>query len=398
MARCLCIKSKGNGLGFHPPRSNNFVLKESQMPHLPQNQAWPDAVTLVCFLKNRTTQHFIKNITSNIEILNIEQQYFPITLNRAEYENSYVCSPYTAYISYARDELGLIQSTSLQWIFRVLIWNASGLLKLGKINQTVSINNWLFSTNLVPEWQPETVSRFTQELTDLHPEHSLSIRSLNCVTNPQLIKHLLANGWIMLPARQVYLFNTDKDNWWKRNNVQNDQRLLKKTTLELVLPEQHRSEDFKTIEACFHKLYIEKHSPFNPQYTSEYFELLHQNRLIEFFSFRNEQKEIVASIGLFTQQGIITSPIVGYDTSQPKSLGLYRLLIAQLLKITYERGQVLNLSSGASDFKKQRGGKPVIEYTALYINHLPSQQKFILRVFTKLMNRFAPKVFADNAI
>ena len=368
------------------------------MSALPPNPAWPDAVTLVCLLKNRTPQHFIKNIKTDIEVLKVEQQSYPVTINQTEYQNSYVCSPFTAYISYAREELGLIKSTHQKWLFRRVIWAVSGLLKRGKINQTVSINNWLFSTNLIPELQPETVSQFTQELTGLHPNHSLSIRSLNTVTNPQLMKHLSENGWIMLPARQVYLFNADEDNWWKRNNVQNDQRLLRKTALEQVLPQEHTSEDFKAIETCFNQLYIEKHSQYNPQYIAEYFELLHQNKLIEFFSFRDENNKIVASIGLFTQLNIITSPIVGYDTTQPKSLGLYRLLIAQLLKITHERGQVLNLSSGASDFKKQRGGKPVIEYTALYVNHLPYQQKFILRVFTKLMNRFAPKVFANNAI
>jgi len=368
------------------------------MSALPSNPAWPDSVTLVCLLKNRTPQHFIKNIKTDIEILNVEQQFFPITINRTEYKNSYVCSPYTAYISYARDELGLIKSSHQKWLFRGVIWVAAGLLKWGKINQTVSINNWLFSTNLIPEWQSATVAQFTQALTGLHPNHSLSIRSLNTVTNPKLMNHLSANGWIMLPARHVYLFNTGEDNWWKRNNVQNDQRLLKKTALLQVLPQEHTSEDFKAIESCFNQLYIEKHSQYNPQYTAEYFELLHQNKLIEFFSFRDENNKIVASIGLFTQLNIITSPIVGYDTTQPKSVGLYRLLIAQLLKITRERGQALNLSSGASDFKKQRGGQPVIEYTALYVNHLPAYQKTILRVFAKAMNRFAPKVFAKNDI
>ena len=368
------------------------------MSTLPPNPAWPDAVTFVCFLKNKSTEHFIKNIKSDIEILKVEQKYYPITINRTEYQNSYVCSPYTAYISYARDELGLIQSTRMQWVFRAMIWGASGLLKLGKINQTASINNWLFSTNLVPEWKAGTVKRLTQDLTQLHPYHALSIRSLNTITNPQLIKNLSANGWMMLPARQIYLFNTDEKDWWTRNNVKNDQRLLRKTDLEQVLPEQHSSEDFKAIEACYNKLYIEKHSTFNPQYNADYFEFLHQNRLIEFFSFRDKDKKIVASIGLFTQQNTITAPIAGYDTDQPKSLGLYRLLIAQLLKTTHERDQVLNLSSGASDFKMQRGGQAVIEYTAFYVDHLPSKQKFILRFFTKLMNRFAPKVFADNSI
>jgi len=358
----------------------------------------PEAVTFVSGLQSKGTSHYIKNIDSTLEVIKIDSEFFPVTKNEEEYQNSYVCSPYTAYISYARDELGLIKSPIMQRVFRGTIWGASGLLKLSKINQTVSLNNWLFSTSLVPEWRPEVVEQFTKQLSASHPNHSLTIRSLNRITNPSLIDNLSAKGWKMMPARQVYLFSHEDISWWKRKNVQNDQRFLKKTPLERVLPNQHTSSDFKEMAACFHQLFIKKHSEYNPQYTQAYLEFLHSNKLVEFFSFRDESQQIVATIGLFTQQNTITAPIVGYKIDAPRNLGLYRLLMAQLLKITYERGQTLNLSSGAGDFKKQRGGIPTIEYTAIYSRHLPVIRRTLLSTFASLLMKYAPGVLQKNNI
>ncbi|WP_373020007.1 GNAT family N-acetyltransferase [Thiomicrorhabdus sp.] len=340
----------------------------------------------------------IRNVQTELESILIESCVIPVTRNQTEYDNSYVCSPYTAYIRYARDELGLLNNRGLQWFFKGVIHVADGLLQLGKINQTVSINNWMFSTNPVPSWQESTVQEMTQKLVYANPQHSLSIRSLNWETNAELLQHLQANDWILLPARQVYLFPADDPSWWKRNNVKNDQRLLRKTQLTLLEPNQHRSADFIEIERCFNQLFIEKHSAYNPQFTAEYFEFLHLHRLVEFFSFRDESGRIVASIGLFTQHDIITAPIVGYDTQLPKSLGLYRLLMAVLLKQTHERKQTLNLSSGAGHFKRQRGGTPVIEYTALYVKHLPCSQRFIQTMFAKLLNRYAPGLLQKHEL
>jgi hypothetical protein len=340
----------------------------------------------------------IRNVQTELDSICIEEHVIPLTRNLHEYNNSYVCSPYTAYIRYARDELGLIDNQALRLGLRALITLASGLLRLGQINQTLSINNWLFSTNIVPNWQAESVRQFTQQLASKNPTHSLSIRSLNQETNAELMQILTANGWQLLPARQVYLFLQGGQAWWKKNNVQNDQRLLRKTEFTLIQPIEHNSPDFEAIETCFNQLFIEKHSTLNPQFSAEYFEFLHNHKLVEFFSFRNAEGRIIASIGLFTQHGLITAPILGYDTDLPQKLGLYRLLIAVLLKETHHRQQSLNLSSGAGDFKRQRGGKPVVEYTALYTNHLPWLTRIILKSFSKLLNKFAPEFLQKHQL
>lgn len=388
-----------------PPISVHYVHPEQTRTHALDEFA-DTSTTTVCpvsrFVHSLQSQqahqrHAIRNVETELEILQLEKMRLPLTRNETEYDNSYVCSSYSAYISYAAEELHLLKSQWSQRFFRTLIPLFSGLMKWGKINRTISLNNWLFSTNPFPNLDKTTLQAITQQLSVQNPHHSLSIRSLNQYTNGQVIEDLKSLGWLMLPARQVYLYPINGD-WWKRNNVKNDLRLLRKTDLTLVRPEEHQEADFIDIERCFHKLYIEKHSQYNPEFSADYLYTLHQQNLLEFYSFRDSDGRIVSTSGIFTQHDVITMPVVGYDTDLPKSMGLYRLAIAQLLKITHERQQLLNLSSGAAHFKRHRGGRPEIEYTAFYCKHLPIEQKGLLHSLSFLLNRFAPKVFAENEI
>lgn len=342
----------------------------------------------------------ISNVSTTLDILTIDGVPVPTTLNQGEYHNSYVCSPYTAYISYAKDELSLIQSKWQRLLFKAAIGVADGFLKLARINQTLSINNWLVSTNLPNQnWTEESLQDLTTHLIQRYPNHSFHMRSLNRVHHANIMDTLKQEGWLLLPARQVYLFDNGERNWWKRSHTKRDQNLLRKTALIEVPPEAHQKEDFEDIHRCFHQLFIEKHSEYNPQFSARYLYEMHRNGIVSFFSFRDpESGRILASIGLLTQQDIITSPIVGYDTNQPQQLGLYRLLMAVLLRETYTSGKQMNLSSGASQFKQARGGQPEIEYTAFYVSHLPCHRQWILQAFAFLLNQFGPKVLQSNQV
>lgn len=345
----------------------------------------------------QTAPNGIANIATELSAFSLHGLCIPLAKNQMDYQNSYVCSAYNAYIDYAAEELHLIKSPMQRAIIKATLPLFSAFLKFGKINQTVSLNNWLFSTCPFPVVNKTTLLQVTHSLSQQHPEHSLSIRSLNSDSDAQLIQDLQSLGWLMLPARQVYLFPNDSQ-WWKQNNVKNDWRLLKKTPLELIPPEKHRPGDFHEIQKCFHQLYIQKHSQHNPQYSVIYLQQLHEKKLVEFYSFRNDEGRIVATLGLFTHNHLLTMPIVGYDTTLSKSLGLYRLTIAQLLKIARERNQSLNLSSGAAHFKKQRGGQATMEYTGYYCAHLPKRQQMLLKSLHKLFDRYAEKLFTRNEI
>lgn len=336
----------------------------------------------------------IRNVHTQPLLERIGHEWVPATLNHSEYDNSYVCSPYTAYISYAKQELPLLNNRGLELLGAIGIRLASVWLKAAQINRTLSINNWLFSTNLPNnDWSANDLQTATHDWVKRYPDHHFTLRSLNPKHHHHLITHLKNQGWLLMPARQVYLFDGQKSDWWKRNNCKNDQRLLRKTELTWFGNDNIESTDYAQMALCFRQLFIEKHSHYNPDYTEAYFAQLHQSGLVSFQGFRDQNDKLIGMVGLFTQQGIITAPILGYDTQQPKSLGLYRLLIGLVLKQTHESGLAMNLSSGAGPFKAMRGGEAVTEYTAYYVKHLPITRRWLIQGFSWLLNQTLVKLF-----
>jgi hypothetical protein len=90
--------------------------------------------------------------------------------------------------------------------------------------------------------------------------------------------------------------------------------------------------------------------------------------------------------------------MLGYDTALPQEMGLYRLLMALLLKTAKERSLMLHLSSGAGAFKRSRGGKATLEYTAIYSEHLSPSKRMFVKKLSKLLNRYLPDAFEKYQI
>jgi hypothetical protein len=341
----------------------------------------------------------IENITTQLAFTSVSDFEIPFTVNETEYSNSYICSIYTAYINYAREELSLIQSFWQRSLFRLLIPIASVYLKWMKINQTVSLNNWLVSTVPTSDrgFNTKVLSQIKSNLIKPYPSHSVSIRCLNEYEAPTLLSSLQQEGWLLLPTRQVYIFPKEK-NWWRKNNVKNDQRLLRKEPFIFQESPSLTNSDYERMAHLYRLLYNEKHSELNPKYSSQFLKEMGLLGLINFKVYRDQAHNIVGFFGVFERDQILTTPMLGYDTSLPKSTGLYRLLIAQLLLQAHQEKKTVNLSSGAAGFKTQRGGEGYIEYSAYWVQHLPWYRRWMMKGLSVMMMRFAPKVFASNQL
>ena len=362
----------------------------------PENQRCDDWIEQFQRLQ-ANQQPPIANINTQLSSIFVGEMKLPYSINHREYENSYVCSIYNAMIEYAGGEIHLIQSRWQRTLLKMLLPVAGLFLKRMKINQTIGLNNWLLSTIPVNNrLDIRALETAKNHLLVTRPNHSLSIRCLNAYETPDLLQHLKDANWLLIPTRQVYLFPKES-NWWKRNNVKNDQRLLRKTAFKLKSTAFVR-EDFGRIAELYRQLYIDKHSIHNPQFSAEYLWQLHHLKIVQFYAFEDEHAKMVAVLGIFELYDIITTPILGYDTDLPQSYGLYRILIAQLMKITHEKHQTLNLSSGAAHFKKQRGGEGFIEYSAYYVEHLSWWRRSAHKVLAKLLQTFAPAIFHSNQI
>ena len=77
---------------------------------------WPDTedaryarAYLEPLMKHGTTE-YMTNVNTTLLLARIDDLVLPVTVNEEEYDNAYVCSPYTHYVRYAKQELTMLQN------------------------------------------------------------------------------------------------------------------------------------------------------------------------------------------------------------------------------------------------------------------------------------------------
>jgi hypothetical protein len=318
------------------------------------------------------TRCFVTNIEAQVETIDAGPLKLPVTVNDAGWENAWVCSPLTTYSRYALEETRRLAPGMLVRPLSGVLGIADRCLRHAQLDCAVSINNWLISTNLYPPARGIDFDVLAASSQARWPRQAIWFRSLNMEQHADWLQALSAAGFQFIPTRQVYLFRDMKQKAAKHQNLRRDLQLLRTTPLVAVGHDEFTDTDFVRSEKLYAQLYIDKYSHLNPRYTAQFLNAWHQTGLLEFAGFRDHTGELCAVIGMFGQGSLLSAPIVGYDTARPQSTGLYRLLMARVLRTTIERDAELNLSAGAAHFKRLRGGEPAIEFSAVFSRHLPS--------------------------
>lgn len=333
------------------------------------------------------TRGFVSNIDARVETLDTGGLSLPVTVNGDVADNAWVCSPLTTYSRYALEETRRVAPHMLAAPLGGVIGLADRWLRRAELDNAVSLNNWLVSTNLYPAADGIDFAALAAASEARWPRHAVWFRSLNPVQHADWLRELQAAGFDLIPTRQVYLFRNMKQSGVRHQNLRRDLHLLRTTPLTPVGHDDFSDADFAQSETLYAQLYLEKYSRLNPSYTAAFLKAWHRAGLLEFFGFRDGSEELRAVVGMFGQGMLLSAPIVGYDTSWPSAAGLYRLLMAHVLKTTLEREAVLNLSAGAAHFKRLRGGEPAIEYSAVLSRHLPAATRRTLRGLQMLTTR-----------
>ncbi|AJQ97803.1 hypothetical protein [Gynuella sunshinyii] len=315
----------------------------------------------------------------------------PVTINDHEYDNSYVCSPYTALVPYCLQELSKLNNPLLRAMIRRLILLMAGSLKKHQINKVVHVNNWLLSTNLYIDGLENKTDQLIQPFISRYDDHALIFRSLNEFANAPLLSGFREAGCLIVPTRQVYLYDPSLKDYWNTHNYQIDQRLLTKTSYQYVSGSAINQDDHARIVELYNMLYIQKYSRHNPQFTTRFIEQISQHPYFQLEGFRNADGVLDAVGGRFSISHTTTLPIVGYDTTKPQKLGLYRMVLMSTMQHAHQQGLCFNASSGAAGFKRLRGAVPMIEYSAVYVRHLPRARQRIWHRLAFILNRlFVP--------
>ena len=361
----------------------------------------PGAVPHACFAdkagaflhvhRGQASRPFVANLVTQVDVVEAGGLPLPVTINGTDDrpghdDSAWICSPITTYGRYAVEESERLMPRMFRPLLRGAIGLADAWMRHAQLDRAVAVNNWLVSTNLYPSAAAFDLEALVRTCQARWPDRAIWLRSLNTLQHADWLRATAAAGFDLIPTRQVYVFRDLRDTR-QHQNLRRDLRWLDKTPLTFVPHDAFTDADFVQAERLYAQLYLDKYSALNPRYTAAFLRAWHAAGLLDCAGFRDAQGVLRAVVGVFGQGSLLTAPIVGYDTTWPQSAGLYRLLMAHVLRLTMTRHAELNLSAGAAHFKRLRGGVPAIEMSAVYTQHLPSATRRAIGVLRSLTTR-----------
>ncbi|MFO0616108.1 MAG: GNAT family N-acetyltransferase [Polyangiaceae bacterium] len=294
----------------------------------------------------------------------------PVLVNDGGSHACYLLSSRAHYIDYVREEIGKMPADTTTRAAGIAV----AALGLGctatHLARAVHANHWLLSTPPRRPVREEDVREMTRDLTERFPTHALTYRRIDA-SDERTSEAFRACGWSLVVNRPIH--------WWspdelpriaasKRGNVFRDIRALERSGVTVAPAEPGDAAD---IARLYRMLYIEKHSALNPAFTPAFFELLLRTGA-QTLTVLKARGRVGAFLAHSIDDGAVVPTVIGYDTSvAPRSIPWYRHIMATLFQRSLAEKLPLFLSTGAADFKRNRGAVETLELEAVYTGHLP---------------------------
>jgi hypothetical protein len=347
-------------------------------------------------MTSRGAPAMVSNVATRLSALDVAGRTMPVTVDDGALGGSYVCSPHSAYVLYARAELDRLKVGWASCPLRAALAGLDRVLKAALINRIVHLDNWLLSTNLHDGWRGEGVEAARETLASAHPDHLLGIRSVDDWSSPGLRAALIADGWILVPSRQIWVVDDLARDWTKRNDFANDRRLVARSPLALSDLERVEESDARRIAELYAMLYVGKYSALNPILTPAFIETSARSGMMSYRVARDAAGTIMAVAGMWERGGVMTAPVVGYDMARPQREGHYRIAVWMFMERAMQAGWRLHGSAGAAHFKRQRGARGIIEWNAYHAAHLSVARRKAVEALALLLKRFAVPMMVAN--
>lgn len=354
-----------------------------------------ECVAIPCFPAVST--EYVSNVNTTMKALVFENTVWPLTVNKTEYTNALICSPYTTYVSYP---LGELKKFKKKWIRCAIIVNAivmSVLFRITKINQVVQVNNNLNSLIKHPKQFGALLPAITKKITMEFPAHAVIFFRVNDQLDKSFLMALQKNGYMVFPDRVAHVFFPE-NHFMQRNHVKRDMSLLRKSTYQIVSHDQLTDADAERLSELYRQLFIEKHSTHNPIYTTQYFRESLRHHWHHYTALRHSDGRIDAFISWFESENTLICGPLGYDSQIDSKIGLYRQLVALCLQHAASHQLPFNMGGGSDEFKTNRGSTPTVEYTAVYCQHLPFYRKIPWKILRYIFNKLLLKIVRDSAL
>ncbi len=339
-------------------------------------------------------QKYIRNVhNTELMVAKIEDVILPISVTDFHPENTYTCSPYSHYISYGGfEEVERLKNPLAEFFIKLILHPLAWYFRHTDFDRVVYINNWLLSTNLYPSITATQLEVLTEALPKWFPDRAIVFRSVDEFRNPHVSDILQKNGYELALSRQVWYMNPVDTK--KTRQYKEDARVLRHHGYEILNGKNFGDDEIRRAVELYNMLYIEKYSHYNPQFTEDFLKLARDEGILFLRGLKRDGK-LNGVMGFFVRNGLMTQPLFGYDTTLPQEEGLYRLLTLVTLQEGLQKNLVVHASGGVGKFKKMRGGKSVIEYNAVYHQHLPASRQRPWKII-KAISKFAIPFFQKN--
>lgn len=372
-------------LAIVPDNNTPALIERAALPsHAPDTLA----ASYVARLTADGTRKLVTNAASQMLLLRSGPFDLPVTVDDGTLGHSYVSSPHSAYVLYARDEIALLGLGRMRFAAEAVLNTLSALLRTMRLNRAVHLDNWLLSTNLHGTWDGAGLAQMRALLSARFPDHFLIIRSLDPWTCPTLLDAVRQDGWTLLPARQVWVTDDLAAAWLPRGQTRADAKALRRSGLTTGQATHLSERDCARIADLYHQLYVGRYSAINPIFTPEFVRVAATIGLLTFLVARDGEGEIMAFSALRSAGGVGTVPLMGYDLTRPQSEGLYRIASYMAAEAAMHAGLRFHGSSGAAEFKRSRGARGVIEYMAVDGRHLSAVRRAGLALLAAGLNAF----------
>ena len=236
---------------------------------------------------------------------------------------------------------------------------------LGPWRGAVQVGSWPFSTSLRETLSDSDLIAVLDSVIDCYPDRPIALRHVFDDSSPALLETLARRGFQRLPARVVYTLDASQAIKPKASHLKRDLALLARSDLTFVPDAEFTLQDLERALDLYQSIYRQRHSLRNPDYSIEFLQWARRRGLIELLGLRSSTGQLCAFAARHHQGATTSVPMLGYDLEADRRDGLYRQLVAVLVREAGVRRQTFDFSSGAGDFKRKRGFEPRLELTML---------------------------------
>lgn len=356
---------------------------------------WPDTVdgryarAYLGPLVERGPEVFVDNLTTTYGVLLVDGQVvLPFSVNDREYANSYVCSPYTHYVTYAKEELRELDGRVLRAVLAAALTLLGVVFRVCRMNRVVLVNNWLLSTNLYPPLRADQIAEVTAFLVARFPRHAIGF----CSVDASLAGACAAAGCELVPGRRISRTRPGEQSAKHRKRWRRDLHLIARRGYRVVGVEP---SDVERVVDLYGQLYLDKYSRNNPRFTAAFVRETLLGSTITYLGLTKDGR-LDGVLGYFVRDGVLTTPVFGYDRALPQRTGLYRMLSAVVYDVAAREGLEVNDSAGAAGFKRLRGAVAEIEHRAVHVRHLPPRQRIGWQLLAVVLRRVAVPLLEDR--